>query len=141
MSRSGGLRWFSAWLAVAQLPLALSVPSARATEADMAVLPVVEPFRCLLCHMQANPTRTNHVLNLFGEDFLENGRRWNATLAALDSDGDGCSNGFELGDMDGNGVADGNVSVLNSNPGVPGDCGELIIDARTWGALKALFDR
>lgn len=141
MSRSGGLRWFSAWLAVALLPLALSVPSALATEADMAVLPVVEPFRCLLCHVPTNPTRTDRDLNLFGEDFLDNGRRWNATLAALDSDGDGCSNGFELGDMDGNGVADGNVSVLNSNPGVPGDCGELIIDARTWGALKALFDR
>jgi hypothetical protein len=117
------------------------VMPALATPADMDQLPVVAPFECLLCHVQANPTPASNELNVFGLDFLNNGRIWNTTLANLDSDGDGCLNGIELGDATGDGFADGNVTSLETNPGDPTDCGNLIIDARTWGALKAIFDR
>ena len=41
--------------------------------------------------------------------------RWNAALAMLDSDGDGVSNGRELGDPDGDGTPD--PSIVVTNPG------------------------
>ncbi len=130
------------WMLAAGLVLVSgTVPTAMATEADMDLLPVVAPFDCLLCHVQASPSTIDYDLNVFGDDFLANGRLWNGTLANMDSDGDGCLNGVELGDADGDGLADGNVTELQSNPGMAGDCGGLVIDARTWGALKALFDR
>lgn len=127
-------------MAVAALLVAATGPSAHATPADMATLPVVTPFECLICHVEAGPDPASAALNLFGQDFLASGRIWNADLAALDSDGDGCLNGVELGDADGDGLADGNVETLASNPGDPNDCGRLGIDASTWGALKAMFD-
>lgn len=142
MQRSRDRCGFCVWLLLSALLLCLTAPAAMATEADMNMLPVVDPFRCAICHVEAAPSSAQHDLNVFGLDFLSNGRSWNAALAALDSDGDGCSNGVELGDANGDGIADGGVTELTSNPGVPGDCwGELVIDARTWGALKALFDR
>jgi len=135
-------RSVTVWMLAAGLVLvAGAVPTAMATEADMAQLPVVTPFDCLLCHVQASPSTIDYDLNEFGNDFLANGRLWDGTLANMDSDGDGCLNGVELGDADGDGLADGNVTELQSNPGMAGDCGGLVIDARTWGALKALFDR
>lgn len=131
----------SPWRLAAVMLLSVGLSAAAATELDMAQLPVVVPFECQICHVDERPTSFQFDLNAFGADFLANGRIWNATLAALDSDGDGCTNGVELGDADGDGQADGNVTRLQNNPGNPGDCGNLVIDARTWGALKALFDR
>ncbi len=124
------------------LAVPLLVPGhAGATPADMATLPTVAPFECLICHVHANPTPPTRELNVFGLDFLANGRIWDGALANGDSDGDGCLNGVELGDAAGDGFPDGNVTVLETNPGDGTDCGNLIIDARTWGALKAMFDR
>jgi len=114
---------------------------AWATTADMNTLPLATPFECLICHGSADPTPADHDLNAFGADFLANGRIWNATLAALDSDHDNCTNGVELGDVGGDGQIDGNITSLLSNPGVTGDCGGSMVDGRTWGELKALFDR
>ncbi|KAH9503098.1 hypothetical protein Btru_069954 [Bulinus truncatus] len=38
--------------------------------------------------------------NQFGQDFEREGRLWTQTLCHLDSDGDGLTNGQELGDPD-----------------------------------------
>ncbi|HOX25140.1 MAG TPA: hypothetical protein PLL30_05225 [Candidatus Krumholzibacteria bacterium] len=116
--------------------IGFSLPS-WATELDLQQLPLVEPFECLICHV-SDPLPAD--LNSFGSDFLANGRIWNATLAAVDSDGDACVNGVELGDVGGDGNVDGNVTSLLSNPGVAGDCGGSNVDVRTWGELKALFE-
>ena len=111
---------------------------AWATLDDMAKLPLAEPFQCLVCH-QTNPNESgSFALNVFGDDFLTNGRLWDSELAAKDSDRDGCLNGVELGDADGNGAPDGNVENLSTNPG-ESDCGATV-DLQTWGTLKALFD-
>ena len=59
----------------------------------------------------------------------------------MDSDGDGCLNGVELGDADANGQADGNVTALQSNPGNGTDCGSNSVDSTTWTELKGLFNR
>lgn len=112
--------------------------SAWATPEDMAKLPLTQPFQCLVCH-QTNPDETgSFALNDFGADFLQNERVWNSALAAVDSDRDGCLNGVELGDVNGDGQTDGNVDDLSTNPGVE-DCGATV-DLQTWGTLKALFD-
>ena len=37
-------------------------------------------------------------LNPFGRDFLTNGKKWDRTICMFDSDGDGMTNGQELGD-------------------------------------------
>jgi hypothetical protein len=114
---------------------------AVATEADLSQLPVIEPYLCLTCHTTSDPTPASHGLNLFGADYLVNGRVWNFDLAQLDSDGDGCLNGVEIGDSDGDGIADGNVTEQASNPGFADDCDSgSLVDERTWSELKALFD-
>jgi hypothetical protein len=120
---------------------ALCAGRARATNLDMSRLPVVVPNLCASCHTAAAPTVGNAGLNPFGLDFRANGRIWDSDLAALDSDGDGCLNGIEVGDSDGDGRADGNVTSQAGNPGVAGDCGSgPPFDETTWGAIKAMFD-
>lgn len=116
-------------------------PAALATEVDMFRLPVTVPNLCLACHVSASPTVGDFALNPFGDDYLANGRLWDSNLANLDSDGDGCLNGVEVGDSDGDGEADGNVESQAGNPGVPDECGSgSLVDEKTWGALKAMFD-
>jgi len=112
-----------------------------ATEEDMALLPVAEPFLCAVCHTTGDPVAGQSDLNLFGLDFLAADRQWTSDLASADSDGDSCTNGVELGDIDADGVADGNVTSLQSNPGDGTDCGVNSVDATTWTELKGLFDR
>lgn len=131
-------RWTVA-VVVTAAGAALWAGPAGATEADMARLPVTAPFLCLACHTQERPGGSA-PLNSFGADYLANGRRWDSDLAELDSDGDGCTNGAEIGDVDGNGQADGNVTEQAGNPGVADECGPGLVDERTWSALKALFD-
>ncbi len=112
-----------------------------ATETDMLQLPVTSPHLCLACHMTTAPTSGDAELNPFGLDFLENGRVWDSNLAQLNSDDDGCLNGVEVGDSDGDGHPDGNVDEQSGNPGFPDECGsDDLVDQKTWDALKAMFD-
>jgi hypothetical protein len=116
-------------------------PRAAATELDMDRLPVAAPNLCLTCHQVDAPSAGNAALNPFGVDFLAGGRVWDSNLASLDSDGDGCLNGVEVGDSDGDGNPDGNVSEQAGNPGVVDDCGSgSLVDEKLWGTLKAMFD-
>ncbi len=115
---------------------------AAANQQDMAKLAVIVPHLCAACHVSDQPVGDNPPLNVFGLDYLENGRIWDIDLAQLDSDGDGCLNGVELGDSDGDGFPDGNVTEQAGNPGVPDSCGSgSLVDEQTWDALKAMFDR
>ena len=88
-------------MATAGLCLAGAGPwcaTAAATDADMARLPLSEPFLCLTCHSVETPQTGSAPLNPFGDDYLANGRVWDLNLASLDSDGDECNNGVEIGD-------------------------------------------
>jgi hypothetical protein len=122
-------------LAAVALLCALSVGPAAATVQDQAQLPVQAEFGCMACH--SGPSTTAHSvqtgeatqLNSFGRDWLLRGRVWSALLAFENSDGDGCSNGYELGDPNGS---------WKRNPGIPGDC-LLPIGERSFGILKGLF--
>ncbi len=127
----------TAWVAL----LFVWVSSSVATEFDMAKLPVTRPNFCLACHAQSAPTPATSELNVFGQDFLANGRIWDLELASLDSDGDGCLNGVEVGDSDGDGRPDGNIDEQTGNPGVADECGSgSLVDEKLWGTLKAMFD-
>ncbi len=59
---------------------------------------------CTTCHIEgggrncSTPSPFGSCLDAFGGAFDANGRRWDASLAAADSDGDGWSNGQELQD-------------------------------------------
>jgi len=112
LSHHRTLRWTGALALVALL-----CGSALATDDDMARLPVVDPYLCAICHITSDPGPSSFELNPFGTAFLEAGRLWTTDLATADSDGDNCTNGVELGDTDADGIADGNVSTLQSNPG------------------------
>lgn len=77
-------------------------------------------FRCTLCHVHSNGAGPK---NTFGDAVgavVGQGSRaefWSATLAQLDSDGDGFSNGQELGDPDGDGVPIPEAQI--THPGDP----------------------
>ncbi|MEQ9651139.1 MAG: MopE-related protein [Sandaracinaceae bacterium] len=107
-------------------PFALQVPCrATATNSVGTVRP------CITCHDNpdgGNGCATPPCLNAFGMAFNMNGRRWDAMLAGLDSDGDGYTNGEELGDPTGTwrpGMADPATCDCATRPGfasfTPGD--------------------
>jgi hypothetical protein len=112
---------------------------AAGTDEMMQRLPAYERFQCMNCHTIPSPTDQIPDLNPFGDDFLANDGHWDRVLALMNSDGDRCSNGSELGDRDGNGVLDdAGRPRENGNPGDPADC-TAPIDAATWGIIKDLF--
>ncbi len=77
-------------------PFAFLIPCrATATNAVGTVRP------CITCHNNADGgsgCAMPPCFNAFGMAFNGNGRVWNETLATMDSDGDGYTNGEELGD-------------------------------------------
>ena len=96
---------------------------ADARPARVGQLPNGSMIGCASCHVNPGGGGT---LTSFGRDINNNyltqpGRSgqvvWNAMLAMLDSDGDGVSNGQELGDPDGDGTPDASIQV--TNPGDP----------------------
>ena len=118
--------------------LLLAAVAAVASPSFVSQLPFGEVNSCLNCHLDAQPV-DGQDLNPFGRDFQAAGKQWNETLALLDSDGDGCSNGVELGDANGNGEPDQGITEPNGNPGVGGDCTAAVPNI-TWGRLKAMFN-
>jgi len=118
--------------------LASLAPSAAfATAVHMQQLPLSSRNRCLNCHQVQDPSAAAAQLNPFGEAFRTNGFRWDRVLAQQGSDGDNCTNGFELGDRDGNGTSDPGVTQERTNPGQL-DC-TLQLDQAAWTALKQIF--
>ncbi len=123
------------------LLISLAALAVGATEQDASNLPSVLPYQCLNCHVSADPTSGPTDLNPFGRDYRGAGRQWSAQLAQMDSDGDGCTNGAELGDVDGDGQLDQGVERESSNPGVDGDCSSAsLLDEVSWSTLKSMFD-
>ena len=102
----------------------------------MRTLPVFDRYKCLLCHASGLPISASDLTG-FGIDFKDNGYKWDDAIAAKDSDSDGYPNGIELGDENGDGVAE--IGFERSNPGdrlnTPNS-----IDKGTWGILKSLFE-
>ena len=135
-------RLLSRSLAIALAALAVAVMAGRvlANQTYASRLPSSASFGCANCHVGASATQApSTALNPFGQAFKDNAFAWNAALAGRDSEGDGCANGYELGDADGNGLPDGHQTQQTSNPGLA-DCQPNTIDEQTWGALKRAFN-
>jgi hypothetical protein len=124
------------------LPVLMLIPEpADGTSGSMFNLPAYNKYQCTICHTISAPAVGNAPLNVFGDDFLANGKVWNRDLAEKNSDGDKCSNGFELGDLDGDGVFDeGGTPTENGNPGDPSDC-SIALTFKTWGVIKDIFSK
>ena len=129
---------FTIGLAIVPVMLTLLADPVSGTTTHMAKLPSAQRFQCLICHTTVSPVVGASELNPFGVDFQKNGNIWDRDLALLNSDGDKCANGFELGDMDGNGFLDAGIDEENSNPGNPKDC-SIALSEQTWGKIKELF--
>ena len=113
---------FHRWIAVLVIAF-IGWGQADARPFRVSQLPNGSLLGCASCHVNPNGGGT---LTPFGRDINNNyltqsGRtgnvQWNAMLAMLDSDGDGVSNGQELGDPDGDGTVDSSIQV--TNPGDP----------------------
>lgn len=95
-------RWLSFCFGLAMV---FSFSSADARNFRLGLLPNA-PGRCNACHTTGGGTPRNPFGLAVEERVTPGGREafWGPELAALDSDGDGFTNGEELGDPDGDGT-------------------------------------
>ncbi|MCX6148639.1 MAG: T9SS type A sorting domain-containing protein [Candidatus Kapabacteria bacterium] len=87
------------------------------TESFVQLIPNGKSNTCLNCH--SSLLGGTNTLKTFGLDFRNNFHSWDSTLAKLDSDGDGFSNGLELQDSFGlwkEGLPSPGKQNLVSNP-------------------------
>ncbi|MCC6233449.1 MAG: CHRD domain-containing protein, partial [Verrucomicrobiales bacterium] len=91
------------------------VGQAEARDFRVNMIPNGSRFRCQNCHVSVNGggTRTAFGNAVFSITGSSSRAFWTPTLAALDSDGDGTSNGSELGDPEGDGTAEAGHTVTN----------------------------
>ena len=90
---------------------------AAAKSSFVKKIPNGKKMGCAQCHADGNYKEDGFTA--FGSDFKKNGLEWNTALAKKDSDGDGKTNGQELGDPSGSwkkGDADPSGNITN-----PGD--------------------
>jgi len=99
--------------------------SLEARDCRVNLIPNGSKFGCANCHLSAGGGGARNPFGLAVGTLVTAGSCtgfWSASLAALDSDKDGRSNGTELGDPNGTwrpGMANPGVLAEVSNPGVP----------------------
>ena len=93
----------------------LSITQANARSWRVEQIPNGNKFNCLNCHYAPYGGPRNsfgvEVESVVGRG--SNDSFWNSVLAAKDSDGDGSSNGEELGDPDGDGKPTDGANITN----------------------------
>ncbi len=91
---------------------------ASARNFRVSMLPNGSVFSCNTCHTSGGGTPRNPFGLAVQARVTPNGMQafWDASLAGQDSDGDGFTNGQELGDPDGDGIATPGATITN-----PGD--------------------
>ena len=104
---------------------------AFARPARTSQIPNGDVSGCANCHVNPAGGGDRNVFGSAVESGFLNGTgasatvNWNADLAALDSDGDGATNGEELGDPDGDGVPIDGAAVTNPGEPAPVDEGAI----------------
>ena len=128
----------------------LVAEEATARGKRVSQIPNGAAFSCNACHTAGGGTPRNAFGLELETNFLTAAGAagdviWGPELAALDSDGDGVSNGAELGDPDGTWVAgDANPEVEAFHPGDPESTPPLpppdtAVEETTWGQIKKLI--
>jgi hypothetical protein len=90
----------------------IAAGTASAVPGYVSSIPNGSVNSCCNCHQACSPP----ALNAFGNAFANNNHAWNAALATKDSDGDGFTNGQELGDPTGSGTP-----ITGASVSLPGD--------------------
>ena len=93
----------------------LSITPVNARPWRVEQIPNGNKFSCLNCHYSPYGGSRNSF-GLMVESVVDRGSNasfWNSVLAAKDSDGDGSSNGEELGDPDGDGKPTDGANITN----------------------------
>ena len=102
-------------------------------------------FSCTLCHVRPNGAGPRNAFGDAVNAVVGRGSRaefWSASLARLDSDVDGFSNGQELGDPDGDGVPIPEAQV--THPGDPASKPETLFEipgAEALGLKRIVIDK
>lgn len=97
---------------------AILAPDTLARQFRPGMIPNGDVFSCNTCHLFGGGTARN-PFGLAVQAITGSSSRafWTPTLAAVDSDGDGFTNGQELGDPDGDGIPTPGATI--TNPGDP----------------------
>ena len=138
-------------LAFALLFGGLGVGEVEARGKRMAQVPNGGIAGCNTCHISGGGTPRNSFGLAIESSFMTAAGAagdvvWGPDLAALDSDGDGVSNGAELGDTDGTWVTgDANPAGEAFAPGDPESTPPqpdppTAVAASSWAQIKSLFD-
>ncbi len=94
-----------------------SVSDIQARSSYVNRIPNGSKNRCANCHIRSSGGGPRNAFGLDVATALRQGPNfWSSILASLDSDGDGFTNGEELGDADGDGAPEAGASVT-----LPGD--------------------
>ena len=128
----------------------LVAEEATARGKRVSQIPNGAAFSCNACHTAGGGTPRNAFGLELETNFLTAAGAagdviWGPELAALDSDGDGVSNGAELGDPEGTWVAgDDNPEGEAFHPGDPESTPPLpppdtAVEETTWGQIKKLI--
>ena len=128
----------------------LVAEEATARGKRVSQIPNGSAFSCNACHTAGGGSPRNAFGLELETNFLTAAGAagdviWGPELAALDSDGDGVSNGAELGDPDGTWVAgDDNPEGEAFHPGDPESTPPLpppdtAVEETTWGQIKKLI--
>ena len=131
-------RSFIATLVLFTLTLVPGDGDLQARSFRMALLPQPDGDRlsCTTCHTRSSGGPRNAFGNDVGQFVTRNGRQtfW-AQVFELDSDGDGFTNGQELGDADGDGQQD--PGITRSDITHPGDAGSFpVVPPFSPGSLE-----
>lgn len=132
----------------------LAAEEAEARPKRLGQVPNTGLYGCNTCHTTGGGTPRNPFGLEVEANFLTTAGFagdvvWGPELAALDSDGDGATNGMELGDPDGTWVAgDADPEGEAFAPGDPDSTPplpepepeETAVEASTWGQIKSLID-
>ncbi|MBL9167179.1 MAG: CHRD domain-containing protein [Verrucomicrobiales bacterium] len=113
-------RRHSLWICLAVLFIAES-SQARNFRVNQLPRPNGGKFDCLTCHTTTSGGGARNAFGVQVNEIVGGPQQvafWSAALAALDSDGDGFSNGAELGDPEGDGTTVGAPATI-TNPGDP----------------------